>query len=58
MSIHMVAIERKSRPFGNFEGSNSNIRSKGKSGDKGNPGKDLGKYPKKDNPSSSAITPS
>jgi hypothetical protein len=58
MNLLMVALARKLRPFRDDGGSNSEIRSEGKSGDQEDPGKESQKEPKKEKSSSSVINPS
>jgi hypothetical protein len=58
MSLLMVALASKLRPFREVGGSNSEIRSDGKLGDNKDPEKESRKEPKKEQSSSSTINPS
>ena len=58
MTLLMVALEKKRKPFKEVGGSNSKIRSKGKLGNNEDLENELRKEPEKEHPSSSAITPS
>jgi hypothetical protein len=58
MTLCMVALSNKLIPFEEVRGSNSKIRSEGKLRDNEDQEKELRKETEKENPSSSAITPS
>jgi hypothetical protein len=58
MALLMVALENKFRPFGEVGGSNSEVGSNEKLGDSEDPENELKKEHEKEQPSSSAITPS
>jgi hypothetical protein len=58
MSLLMVALASKFRPFREVGGLNSEIRSDGKLGDNEDPEKESWKEPKKEKLSSSTINPS
>jgi hypothetical protein len=57
MALLMADLERNIGPFGEARGSNLEIRSEEKPGENEDPEKELRKECKKENPSSSTITP-